>query len=238
MNFTNFFTVTLFIIFLSLTSIAYTETLKFDSSTYEGETKKGKAHGVGIFTFSDGSKYVGKVKRNKIHDKGKYTDAQGNVYEGKWKYGKIYEKIDNKTRKVFKLNALTGSSTYFEKKGEGHNSSRWFEVEPIKINKKKIKLKTIDDLEFFFFPIFMSEEYGDEEKILEILNLMNQKIINENSITARDPKNLKTIYQYTAKSKREMAEIKLSANSSGDDSHNNSGSMGSSGGSGGSGGAC
>ena len=234
MNFTKFFTVTLFIIFLSLTSIAYTETLKFDSSTYEGETKKGKAHGVGIFTFSDGSTYVGKVKRNKIHDKGKYTDAQGNIYEGKWKYGKIYEKIDNKTRKVHKLNALTGSSTYFEKKGKGHSSSRWFEVEPIKINKKKIKLKTIDDLDFF--PIFMSEAYGDEEKILEILNLMNQKIINENSITARDPKNLKTVYQYTAKSKREMAEIKLSANSSGDDSHNNSGSMGSD--SSGSGAAC
>ena len=226
MDFTKFFTVTLFIIFLSLTSIAYTETLKFDSSTYEGETKKGKAHGVGIFTFSDGSTYVGKVKRNKIHDKGKYTDAQGNVYEGKWKYGKIYEKIDNKTRMVFKLNALTGSTTYFEKKGEDYNSSKWFEVEPIKINKKKIKLKTIDDLDFF--PIFMSEAYGDEEKILEILNLMNQKIINENFITARDPKNLKTIYQYTAKSKREMAENKLSANSSGDDGHNNSGSMGSS----------
>ena len=82
----------------------------------------------------------------------------------------------------------------------------------------------------------MSEAYGDEEKILEILNLMNQKIINENSITARDPKNLKTVYQYTAKSKREMAEIKLSANSSGDDSHNNSGSMGSD--SSGSGAAC
>jgi hypothetical protein len=30
----------------------------------------------------------------------------------------------------------------------------------------------------------MSEDYGDEEKILEILNLINQKIINENSITA------------------------------------------------------
>ena len=82
----------------------------------------------------------------------------------------------------------------------------------------------------------MSEDYGDEEKILEILNLINQKIINENSITAWDLKNLKTVYQYTAKSKREMDEIKLSANSSGDDGgHDNSGSEG---GMGGSGGAC
>ena len=53
----------------------------------------------------------------------------------------------------------------------------------------------------------MSEDYGDEEKILEILNLINQKIINENSITAWDLKNLKTVYQYTAKSKREIVEI-------------------------------
>ena len=34
-------TITLFIIFSSLTSITYAETLKFGSSTYEGDTKRG-----------------------------------------------------------------------------------------------------------------------------------------------------------------------------------------------------
>ena len=52
----------LFIIFSSLTSITYAETLKFGASTYEGEVKKGKAYGVGIITFADGSKYEGKFK--------------------------------------------------------------------------------------------------------------------------------------------------------------------------------
>ena len=88
------FTIVLFIIFSSLTSITYAESLKFDASTYEGEVKKGKAHGVGIFTFLDGSTYEGKVKKNKIHGKGKYTDAQGKVYEGKFRYGSFITKID------------------------------------------------------------------------------------------------------------------------------------------------
>ena len=77
MNYSKILSITLLIIFSSLTSIAYAESLKFAASTYEGEVKKGKAHGVGIFTFSDGSTYEGKVKNNKIHGKGKYTDSSG-----------------------------------------------------------------------------------------------------------------------------------------------------------------
>ena len=47
--------ITLFILFSSLTSITYAETLKFAAATYEGEVKKGKANGNGTLTFSDGS---------------------------------------------------------------------------------------------------------------------------------------------------------------------------------------
>jgi hypothetical protein len=123
------FTIVLFIIFSSLTSITYAESLKFDASTYEGEVKKGKAHGVGIFTFSDGSTYEGKVKSNKIHGKGKYTDAQGKVYEGKFKYGAFITKIDKKTRDVIKLKAKTGVEVGAEIKGTGAASSKWFAAE-------------------------------------------------------------------------------------------------------------
>ena len=123
------FTIVLFIIFSSLTSITYAESLKFDASTYEGEVKKGKAHGVGIFTFSDGSTYEGKVKSNKIHGKGKYTDAQGKVYEGKFKYGAFITKIDRKTRDVIKLKAKTGVEVGAEIKGTGAVSSKWFAAE-------------------------------------------------------------------------------------------------------------
>ena len=123
------FTIVLFIFFSSLTSITYAESLKFDASTYEGEVKKGKAHGVGIFTFSDGSTYEGKVKSNKIHGKGKYTDAQGKVYEGKFKYGAFITKIDKKTRDVVKLKPKTGIEFGAEIKGTGTASTKWFAAE-------------------------------------------------------------------------------------------------------------
>ena len=123
------FTIALFIIFSTLTSITYAESLKFDASTYEGEVKKGKAHGVGIFTFSDGSTYEGKVKKNKIHGKGKYTDAQGKVYEGKFRYGSFQTKIDNKTRDVIKLKPKTGIEGGAEIKGTGTASTKWFAAE-------------------------------------------------------------------------------------------------------------
>jgi len=121
-------TIALFVIFSSLTSITYAETLKFDGSTYEGELKKGKAHGVGIFTFSDGSIYEGKVKNNKIHGKGKYTDAQGKVYEGKFRYGSLKIKIDKKTRDVIKLKPKTGLEVFSEIKGKGAQSTKWYEA--------------------------------------------------------------------------------------------------------------
>jgi hypothetical protein len=123
------FTITLFIIFSSLTSITYAESLKFDASTYEGEVKKGKANGVGIFTFSDGSTYEGKVKNNKIHGDGKYIDAQGKVYEGKFKYGSFKTKIDKKTREVIKLKPKTGFEAGAEIKGTGTVSTKWFAAE-------------------------------------------------------------------------------------------------------------
>lgn len=128
MKFLKLFFLITFITFSSLTGITNAESLKFDAATYEGETKKGKAHGVGIFTFSDGSTYEGKVKKNKIHGNGKYTDAQGNVFEGKFKYGTFKTKIDKKTREVIKLKPKTGFETKIEIKGTGSVSTKWFEA--------------------------------------------------------------------------------------------------------------
>ena len=124
-----FFIIILFVVFSSLTGITYAESLKFAASTYEGEVKKGKAHGVGVFTFSDGSTYEGKVKSNKIHGKGKYTDAKGKVYEGKFSYGSFKTKIDNKTRDVIKLKPKTGIESVAEIKGTGTASTKWFAAE-------------------------------------------------------------------------------------------------------------
>ena len=87
------FTITILIIFSSLTNFTYAETLTFSYGTYEGETKKGKAHGLGVFTFLDGSIYEGKFKKNKLHGKGKYTVADGGFVEGKFRRGTLKKKI-------------------------------------------------------------------------------------------------------------------------------------------------
>jgi len=125
------FTITLFIIFSSLTGITYAETLKFSSSTYEGEVKKGKAYGIGVITFADGSKYEGKVSKNRIHGKGKYTDSNNNVLEGKFRKGKFRNIIDKKTREIIELNVETGNLSYFEIRGTGSKKAamKWFEAE-------------------------------------------------------------------------------------------------------------
>ena len=129
MNLYKIFTITLFIIFSSLTNISYAGTLKFPAATYEGDVKKGKANGKGIFTFSDGSTYEGKVKKNKIHGKGIYTDAAGKTYEGTFKYGTLKIKIDGKTRSVVKIKPKTGFETFIEMKGTGNTATMWFEAE-------------------------------------------------------------------------------------------------------------
>ena len=122
------FTIAVFIFFSSLTGITYAESLKFAASTYEGEVKKGKAHGVGIFTFSDGSTYEGKVKKNIISGKGKFTDAQGKIYEGKFKFGALKIKTDKNVRTVIKIKPKTGVDNFIEIKGKGALSNKWFEA--------------------------------------------------------------------------------------------------------------
>ena len=123
------FIIVLFVFFSSFVNCAYAETLNFGASTYEGDVKKGKAHGMGIFTFADGSKYEGKFKKNTFHGKGKYTDSEGNIFEGKWRRGKFRNKIDRKTREIINLTFSIGKSTYFEIKGKGNVSNKWFEAE-------------------------------------------------------------------------------------------------------------
>ncbi len=125
------FIIFLFIIFSSLNNIVYAASLKFAASTYEGEVDaKGRAHGIGIFTFSDGSKYEGKVSKNRIHGKGKYTNSEGKVFEGKFRYGTIKIKIDKKTRDVVKIMPEKGLETFSEIKGSTNKTSnKWFEAE-------------------------------------------------------------------------------------------------------------
>lgn len=217
-------TIALIITFSNLTGLVNAKTFKFESSSYEGESKKGKAHGVGIFTFSDGSKYEGKVSKNRIHGMGIYTDSQGRVFEGKFRYGKITNIIDIKNREVIKLNPLTGVLNYFETKGSGNTANMWFESTPKTISTKK-KILPIKELDIFDTPDVFSSDYGDEEKLKEILSLKNLNISIENDRIAGDKKNQKTVYEHTSKGQNDLkaAEASIGSNKE-NNSHSGSGS--------------
>ena len=129
MKIVNFFKILFFLFLLVTSNFSYADTLTFGSSTYTGDIKKDKAHGTGVFTFSDGSKYEGKFSKNRFHGKGKYTDKDGNVYEGKWRNNKFTQKINKKTREVITLSVLIDKSKSFEVRGIGKAFNKWFEAE-------------------------------------------------------------------------------------------------------------
>ena len=115
---------------LSFINLSYSETLNLPAGIWEGDVKKGKAHGKGILTFKNGAIYEGKISKNRIHGVGKLINKDGEVYEGKWRYGKFYQKIDKKTRKVIILQ--TKGRFYWERhemKGTGNASRKWFAAE-------------------------------------------------------------------------------------------------------------
>lgn len=58
------------------------------SDSYEGECKKGLAHGEGVAKGVD--EYNGEFIKGYPDGKGTYTWAVGNIYEGNWKKGKQY----------------------------------------------------------------------------------------------------------------------------------------------------
>ena len=126
------FKIVLFILLLSSPfNVANSDILKFEGGSYEGEVKKGKAYGVGKFTFSDGSTYEGKLKKNKFHGKGKYTTKSGEVFEGKWRRGRFKQKVDKKTRKVIILTVESGMFEMHELRGTNKVRSKWFHAEKI-----------------------------------------------------------------------------------------------------------
>ena len=124
------FTITLFIIFSSLTNITYAETLNFPAGIYEGEIdKKGRANGEGVFKFNDGSVYEGTFSKNRFNKKGKFLDPQGNViFEGKHKWGRYtFYPEKGKIKNTVLIRFTTGVKYKLEKKMD----ARWYEAEEV-----------------------------------------------------------------------------------------------------------
>jgi hypothetical protein len=57
------------------------------STSYEGDCKKGLAHGEGTAKGED--QYIGEFKKGFPHGEGKYIWADGKTYEGEWSNGKM-----------------------------------------------------------------------------------------------------------------------------------------------------
>ena len=58
---------------------------------YEGELRKDKMDGKGIYTFENGEIYKGRFRNNKFHGKGVYTYPDGTIKTGKWKNDELFE---------------------------------------------------------------------------------------------------------------------------------------------------
>lgn len=248
----------IFFFILTSTAISESEVIKFGSGVYEGESKKGRAHGMGTFTFPDGTKYVGKFKKNKFHGEGVYTDKKGNTFEGKWKHGTIKKQINSRTREVIKLSTTAGDgqSKHFEVRGPGGLSNKWFEAELREATAEEIMSSTSVELDIFDLPLFTDPDYGDEKHLQKLLNNKIAEVNSENSISNNTDNNSSTItgtsmnlkYMLTDKGQRDQkrAETQQASGSTrtsssdtptlADNSWKSAESSGSGGGGGGSGG--
>lgn len=129
---------TIFSVFLFLSFSAFSQSdckvlMESISGDYQGECKRGKAHGKGIAKGTD--QYQGNFKRGYPHGEGTYTWANGDVYKGQWRKGQR----DGKGTYTFKMgekdSTLVGywkNDEYIGKyKGEGYNIIRKYSVERV-----------------------------------------------------------------------------------------------------------
>lgn len=91
---------------------------------YEGFTRDGKKHGMGIYHFSSGAIYDGEWQLDKMHGKGTYTFSGGDQYQGEWVSGKMNGKgtyrYKNGDRYVghWKLGQRHGPGVHYFKAGD------------------------------------------------------------------------------------------------------------------------
>lgn len=58
------------------------------AGSYIGQSKNGKAHGMGKKVFANGDEYYGRFEDGKMHGEGVCKYANGDVYDGEYMNGK------------------------------------------------------------------------------------------------------------------------------------------------------
>ncbi len=103
--------------------------------TYEGECRRGRAHGTGVAEGRD--RYEGEFRRGWPHGEGKYTWANGDVYQGEWRNGRregqgTYEWV---TGEVYEgewkqdMRHGQGEYSFFENDSDTTLTGRWVDDE-------------------------------------------------------------------------------------------------------------
>merc|ERR1719296_247546 len=70
--------------------IEYHEERHLWGARYEGEYRRGKKHGHGLFHWPNGSVYEGEFFNDKVHGHGTNRMQNGRTYQGQWQANKMH----------------------------------------------------------------------------------------------------------------------------------------------------
>ena len=95
-----------------------------------------------------------------------------------------------------------GKSEFYEIRGDGQLKHKWFEAKLSTTNSKEIP--PITELDIFDLPSVFSKDYGDEEKIKELLDIKNSLIASQNVEASKKEENIETVFVLTEKGKQDF----------------------------------
>jgi hypothetical protein len=104
---------------------------------YEGDFKRGKRHGKGLYVSANGDSYTGMFENNVYQGKGTLKSSNGDIYEGEWRRGRASGKsntIKYRNGDVYiggmKAGFLHGEGEFKWRKSQGSYKGEWFKGQP------------------------------------------------------------------------------------------------------------
>jgi hypothetical protein len=104
---------------------------------YEGDFKRGKRQGKGLYVSANGDTYTGLFENNLYHGMGTLKSNNGDIYEGEWKKGRASGKSNTvKYRNGdlyvggMKAGFLHGEGEFRWRRNQGSYKGEWFKGQP------------------------------------------------------------------------------------------------------------